>query len=698
MALLSVTDGRLILGGKELFSGLECHIAPGERIGLVGPNGSGKSSLLRILAGKLALDQGTVHSRRGLRVGYLPQHMDLPAGQPLLQFVRAQAPERSALEAEQRELQRAMHQLDDAAAAPAAEQDLLALSEKLADVQSRLDQLELTYAEHIAARILSGLGFSAADFQRDLAELSGGWRMRAVLAGLLFSQPDVLLLDEPTNHLDMPTVAWLSSHLRRYEQAFVLVSHDQEFLDEQIERVLSFEPEGVRSYSGNFSAYVAQREQEREILANRAKNLQRQREEAEAFIARFRAKATKAKAVQSRIKALERMEDVTPLAEHQHAEFHFPATRRTSREMLRADGLRKAFGGHVVFENVNLRVNRGERIAVIGINGAGKTTLLRLLAGVLPADSGSVRLGHHVERGYYAQEHAETLGGLAKSQRSDALADATSPPPATPTGSTPGQGEATTVLQEVSRAAPRTDATTLRGILGALMFRGDDVDKPLHVLSGGERARVALAKILAVPSNLLLMDEPTNHLDLQSSQRLAEALESFAGALVFVSHNRHFIRSLATQIWNVQSGEVEIYPGTLDEYMDSAVRRLEVAIEASDAVPSRSPDAPGAKGPPQGRAADKARKRREAQQRAARRRELAPLEARVDELEASIEALEARQAERNAQLANPDVYNGTADTAALLRAYHADAAELERLTAEWETAYAALQDATAQYE
>jgi len=506
--------------------------------------------------------------------------------------------------------------------------------------------------------------------------------MRGVLAGLLFQRPDVLLLDEPTNHLDMPSVAWFSDFLRRWNRCFVLISHDREFLNEQISRVVSLELEGIRSYPGNYEQYLEQRAEEETILAGKAKNLARERERLTRFIDRFRAQANKAKAVQSRIKSLDRMESVETYQKRGVMRFSFPPTSRTVADVVRVEGLRKAYGDHVVFPGIDLTVRRGEKIGIIGVNGAGKTTLLRMLAGELPHDAGAIRIGNGVEVGYYAQHHADTLDLSA------------------------------TVYEVVQRAAPDSPPARVRSILGAFMFSGDDTDKPVKVLSGGEKARVALARLLVAPGNLLLMDEPTNHLDLASSESLAASLGTFDGTLVFVSHNRSLIRTLATRIWNVEDQRVETYPGTLDEYLYSMTQRR-IAIAAADDAPRRDPrgalvrpgarrdgdesgaDGDGAAGALR-REQDKARKRREAEARQKRSVKLGPLEKTVSQLEDRIAALEAEQKVRSAELSDPSVYDEAARRNKLLSDYQAASDKLEELTARWETAMAALEVAKAE--
>ena len=551
------------------------------------------------------------------------------------------------------------------------EQRMLDCSGDLAEAHERIAGFDQHYSEHEARRILAGLGFPASDHERDMGELSGGWQMRAHLAALLYQRPDLLLLDEPTNHLDLPTVAWFGDFLRSYPHAFVLICHDREFLNEQIGRVVSLEPEGVRQFRGDYEHYVKQRAEEEIVLENQAKNLQREREKAEQFITRFRAQANKAKAVQSRIKQLAKMDEVRTFERRKVMKFRFPPCERAGASVLQVESLRKAYGEHVVLNGVDLTVQRGEKIGIIGVNGAGKTTLLRTIAGELDPTGGSIQPGHKVKVGYYAQHHADALD----------------------TGNT--------VFEEVAARNRGASETDVRTMLGAFLFSDDDVDKPIRVLSGGERARVALAKLLIDPGNLVLMDEPTNHLDLESSESLAESLRTYDGTLIFVSHNRSFIRTLATKIWNVEGGGVDMYPGTLDEYLErhraaaGSEQTAEPAPKPTGTKPAPQAEPRADKKPPkatESREARRARKREEAAARAQRTKKVGPLQKRVNELEAEIATLEETQRKRNLQLADPALYEDASRRQEVLTAYQADAARLAELTDQWELAQAELEE------
>ncbi len=662
---LVVLDGvTLFFGDRMIFDSVNLRLGHGDRLGLIGPNGSGKTTLLKVIAGVQEIDDGTVTRANGVRVGYLPQDIAIEGGRSLIDMILSSVPGRKALDERLAQIEA---ELEQATKDSAPEEQLLELAAEVGELHERIDHFERFFGEHEAHAILAGLGFQPSDAHRDLGELSGGWKMRGVLSGLLFQRPDVLLLDEPTNHLDLPSVAWFGEFLKKWNRCFILISHDREFLNDQIARVVSLELEGIRTYVGNYDKYVEQRAEEETILAGRAKNLARERERLTRFVDRFRAQANKARAVQSRIKALEKMEDVETLERRGTLRFSFPETSRTVADVVRVEKLTKSYGEHKVFEKpVDLTVRRGEKIGIIGVNGAGKTTLLRMIAGEIPHDGGTIKIGSGVDVGYYAQHHADTLDMSA------------------------------TIYEIVLRAAPDVAPARVRSICGAFMFSGDDIDKPAKVLSGGERARVALAKLCIAPGNLLLMDEPTNHLDLASSEALANSLTTFDGTLVFVSHNRSLIRKLATRIWNVEDGKVETYPGTLDEYLPSmAQRRLGVPEGESRSTPAAVAASAAAKPTKE---EDKARKRREAEARQKRSSTLGPLEKQVAQLEERIGALEAEQKVRSTELADPTVYEDAPRRNKLLADFQTASDKLEELTGRWEAAMAKLEAAKAELE
>jgi ATP-binding cassette, subfamily F, member 3 len=632
VSLLIAKDLSLRYGGKVLFDGASFVLGARDRAGLLGPNGSGKSSLLKILAGRLEPDSGRVQLVRRSRAGYLPQELaELPPGS-ILEGVLASVPGRRELEARLEAAQAAVE-------AASSEEEQVELGGELAGLHEELAHHEERYGRHRAEEILTGLGFPPAQLSRPAAELSGGWRMRAALAALLLQDPELLLLDEPTNHLDVPTLEWFDDALRRSRKALLLVSHDREFLDRHVSRVLSLEPEGLRAYPGNYEDYLAARAAEEAQLEAKAERQEKRRAQTLAFIERFRAKATKARQVQSRIKQLEKEEIIEVREERATVRFRFPKAPRSGREVARIENVSKSYGERPVYRGLSAQVLRGERIAVIGPNGAGKTTLLRLLSGEAEPDEGAVRLGHNVRLGTFAQHHGETLD------------------------------PSRTVLEEVARLAPQEPQSWVRGVLGAFLFSGDEVDKRIAVLSGGERARVALARLLVLPSNFLLLDEPTNHLDLTSAEALIDALSGYEGTLLFVSHNRSFVNGLATHVWEVKELGIDARAGDLDDWQ----RRR---AQASEVPPPPSPERTGGQG--------KDARRERALQREKRLRALGPLLEEIGRIEARIARLEQGKKDAEALLADPGVFKDPARSTPAMLAYRDAQRELDELYSKWE--------------
>ncbi|MGH7333153.1 MAG: ABC-F family ATP-binding cassette domain-containing protein, partial [Candidatus Rokuibacteriota bacterium] len=473
-------------GGRVLFRDLAWRINAGERIGLVGPNGAGKTTLCRILAGREDLDEGRVARAREATIGYLPQEVaGAGAGSVLVEALSGFA-DVWAIEREMEEVGEAL------ARAP---ED--GLTRRYGDLQQRFEAAGGYRLETEAKAILGGLGFAPQDVGRPLGEFSGGWRMRAALACLLLVRPSLLLLDEPTNHLDLESLAWLETFLASYEGAVVVVAHDRYFLNRMVTSIADLGPAGLATYQGDYDDFLVERAARRELLEAQARNQAKRVAEVERFIERFRYKATKARQVQSRIKMLERMERVELSRSVRHIHFAFPEPPRTGRRVASLRGVHKAYGDRIVYAGIDLEVERGDKIALVGANGAGKSTLLRILAGVLPFEKGERVLGTHVTVHYYAQHQLDAL-------------------------------EVTrTALEELASVAPAATQTRLRSILGAFLFSGDDVEKKVAVLSGGEKARVSLARMLVRPATLLALDEPTNHLDLASREVLEEALAAF---------------------------------------------------------------------------------------------------------------------------------------------------------------------------
>ncbi len=632
MTSLVLEKGALAFGGRELFSDLTLAVDQGDRVGLIGANGSGKSTLMRVLAGVQRLDEGFVRSAKSSRIGYLSQDIQEQSQGSLLSSIMDSVPGRSELQEKRQSIEKALETEQD----PERQMEL---ATSLSELFERDQFFEMHYSEAEAKRILAGLGFENADLDRPLSEFSGGWKMRAALGGLLFQQPDVLLLDEPTNHLDLGTVLWLNDFLKEFTPAVVLICHDRTFLNRQVTRVVSFEPEGVRMYTGNYDAYREQREQEEEQLEARVRNQEQKVRELQKFVDKFKAKATKARQAQSRVKLIEKMSSKMEkqIPKPRKLSFRFPPTTRSGRDVVRFEGLGKSFGDKVLYSGVDQVVARGEKLAILGPNGAGKTTLLRMIAGELEPSEGVMQLGAKVERGYYAQHHSDQLS-----------ADRA-------------------VLEEVAAAAPDKSESFVRGVCGAFLFSGDDVEKKVGVLSGGERARVLLARLLIEPGNLLLMDEPTNHLDTESAEALAEALTHYDGTLVFVSHSESFIKRLATVIWDVGSGELRRYPGTFDEYMDH-LRLLRAGdTGAADQQQKEPPKSEKDAKPPKDLKQKKPTSKK-----------------KVGQLEEKIAGLEERKTEQEEALGAPELHAQPDKYRIALEEYQETQKRLEKAYAEWE--------------
>jgi len=597
--------------GQSILVGLSWRIPDRERIGLVGPNGAGKTTLCRLLAGVEEPDEGRIVRPRETTVGYLPQEAAASPEGSVLAAVLAGFADVWQVEREMEEVAARL------AAASGAESDVL--TARYGDLQHRFEALGGYRLETEANAILSGLGFRPPDFTRQLSEFSGGWRMRVMLARLLLQRPSLLLLDEPTNHLDIESLEWLESFLADYEGT--VVSHDRYFLNRMVTSIAELAPSGLTVYPGDYDEYLVQRQARRELLEAQARNQAKRIAEIERFIERFRYKASKARQVQSRVKMLDRIDRIQVEREARVIHFAFPQPPRTGRRVATLKGIHKAYGDNVVYAGVDFEVERGARAALVGPNGAGKSTLLKMLAGTLPFDRGERTLGAHVAVHYYAQHQLDAL--------------------------TPSL----TVLEELERAAPELGQTRLRTILGTFLFSGDAVEKKIAVLSGGEKARVALAKMLVRPAALLCMDEPTNHLDLASREVLEEALAAFPGTIVFISHDRYFINRIATRIVEINRGALVTYLGSYDDYLDTKAR---VALEpAVVPKPGSRPVAPPAARPEPAVRAPRPESPKRAGQVA---KDVRELRRRLEDVERQIHALEARLAEIGERLGDPAFY------------------------------------------
>ncbi len=518
-------------GHKLLFENLNWLITSKDRAGLVGANGTGKTTLLKTLAGLESLEYGSLSVTRGTSTGYLPQDGLSLSGRSVFAECMSVFSSLQQMELEMEGLTHKMAELDPASA-------------EYAQVADRFHQLDSEFRtrdgyaiEAQVGTVLAGLGFPHSDWQRRTEHFSGGWQMRIALAKLLLEKPNLLLLDEPTNHLDLEARNWLEQYLTTYPFAYVLISHDRYFLDVTVNKIVEIWNRGVHFYSGNYEKYLAQKQERSDQLEAAYRNQRERIEQLEAFINRFRYQATKAKQVQSRIKELDKIERIELPPEEKTIHFSFPQPKASGRIVAEFQNVSKSYGEKFVFGGVNFIIERGDRIALVGVNGAGKSTLIKLLTGNEPLTSGEYRLGHNVEVDYFAQDQYKELDPNVR------------------------------MLDDLQNQAPRSTNTELRSLLGCFLFSEDDVFKRIGVLSGGERNRYALARMLLQPTNFLLLDEPTNHLDLRAKDVLLESLEKYTGTVVFVSHDRYFIDKLATRIFEIGSGEVRIFPGNYEDYM-----------------------------------------------------------------------------------------------------------------------------------
>ncbi|WP_321473198.1 ribosomal protection-like ABC-F family protein [uncultured Paludibaculum sp.] len=528
--MISLVNASKRFGPKLLFDGVNWLITPQDRVGLVGANGTGKSTVMKILAGLETIDTGDVTTQKGITAGYLPQDGLSLSGRTVFEECLSVFDHIRDMEREMEQLAHAMSELDP-------------LSEEYAITTDRFGHLDSQFRnrdgyalEAKVGSVLSGLGFPKEEWTKRTEYFSGGWQMRIALAKLLLEQPDLLLLDEPTNHLDLEARNWLEEYLGNYPNAFVLISHDRYFLDVAVSKIVELWNKNLHFYTGGYERYLSQKTERLTLLEAAYRNQQERIEQLEAFINRFRYQATKAKQVQSRIKELEKIERIEIPPEEKAIHFSFPQPKASGRVVAEFTNVCKAYGDRVIIDKVNFAIERGERVALVGVNGAGKSTLIKLLAGTESLTRGDYKIGHNVQPDYFAQDQYKELDADSR------------------------------LLDDLMSVANGKTVTELRSLLGCFLFSEDDVFKQIGVLSGGERNRYALARMLLNPSNFLLLDEPTNHLDLRAKDVLLESLQAFTGTVVFVSHDRYFIDKLATKVFEIANGEVEVFPGNYEDY------------------------------------------------------------------------------------------------------------------------------------
>lgn len=631
--MISINNLSYYLGSRALFENASLHIKPKDKIGLIGLNGTGKSTLLKLIIGQIQQDSGDISMAKDCTIGFL--------NQDLLSFQSDDSILSVAMEAFsevidiQHKIDKILHKMET------NYEDKLV--EQMSRLQEEFEAKDGYVLQSKAEEVLEGIGFQTEDLQRPLKEFSGGWRMRVILAKLLLEKPSILMLDEPTNHLDLPSIQWIENYLKSYEGSVIVVSHDRQFLNNTINKIVEVSGRELISYPGNYDNYLEEKSLRNELQKNAFENQQSKIRQTERFVERFRAKATKARQVQSRVKALERMDKVEDVIEENAAvNFKFNFGKQSGRHVAILEDVSKSYPGIEILRNANATIERGDKIALIGANGKGKSTLLRIIDGDEKIE-GKAKMGFNVVPSFYAQHQLESLEVENE------------------------------ILEELKQFGTGKSEQELRGVLGCFLFTDEDVFKKIKVLSGGEKSRVALAKTLISEANFLLLDEPTNHLDIQSVNILIQALQQYQGSFVLVSHDRYFVTQVANKIWWIEDKEIKEYPGTYEEYTWWCEKNNKPK-DTFKPAPETPPTAPS-----------KPKKEKQRSDADADQKELSKLKKELTKVETALEKLEEEKTTLEAQLADPDNFSDSEKLAKINQTYEANLESLKTKDAEWES-------------